>query len=162
MKLAAEALVINAEDRKKAMWQFLKNVEIFFFLLICSAQDIREKKISVKILVLFGALFLIESFALEEISWEMRAQNMLPGIMAFMAAFLTKEQIGYGDAACLAVLGIVVSADILWSAIMSGLLLLSVCSMVLLLRKKVKRKTTLPFIPFLTVGMLWQTIFKVL
>lgn len=83
---------------------------------------------------------------------------MLPGMLAFVLAFLTKEQIGYGDAACLAVLGNVVSLDILSDAIMGGLLLLSICSVVLLARRKVNRKATLPFIPFLTAGMLWRMI----
>lgn len=142
------------------MWQIVKSAGVFLFLFACSVQDIREKKLSVKMLVLFGVLFLALSFAFEEISWEKRAQNILPGMVAFVLAFLTREQIGYGDAACLAILGSVVSADILWGAIMNGLLFLSICSMVLLLRKRAERKTMLPFIPFLTVGMIWQMIYK--
>lgn len=140
------------------VWKFVRTTGIVLFLLLCSVQDIKEKKISVKMLVLSGGLFFTLSLLFDEISWERRMENMLPGMTALVTAFLTREQVGYGDAVCLAVLGSVFSADILWGAILSGLFLLSACSAVLLMRKKAGRNTTLPFIPFLTVGILWQMI----
>ncbi|MDE6950163.1 MAG: hypothetical protein K2P64_04510, partial [Lachnospiraceae bacterium] len=103
-----------------------------------------------------GILFLVLSFLFEEISWERRVENMLPAVTAFVLAFLTREKIGYGDAACLAVLGSVISGGILWGAIFGGLILFSLCSAVLLVQKKAAGDTTLPFIPFLTAGMLWR------
>lgn len=143
---------------KRMVWKLVRTAGIVLFLLLCSVQDIKEKKISVKMLVLSGGLFLALSLLFDEISWERRMENMLPGVIAFMTAFLTREQVGYGDAVCLVVLGSVVSADILWGAILGGLFLLSACSVVLLMRKKAGRNTTLPFIPFLTAGILWQMI----
>lgn len=140
------------------VWKLVRTAGIALFLLLCSVQDIKEKKISVKMLVLSGGLFLALSLLFDEISLERRMENMLPGVIAFMTAFLTREQVGYGDAVCLVVLGSVVSADILWGAILGGLFLLSACSVVLLMRKKAGRNTTLPFIPFLTAGILWQMI----
>lgn len=140
------------------MWEIIKAVEVFIFLLFCSFQDIKEKRISVKMLVLFGGLFLVSSLLWDEISIEERAYNLLPGMVAFLLAFLTKEQIGYGDAACLAVLGNVISGTILFGAVMGGLVSLSVCSMILLTGRKADRKTTLPFLPFLTIGIFWQMI----
>lgn len=140
------------------VWKLVKTAGIALFLLLCSVQDIKEKKISVKMLVLSGGLFLALSLLFDEISWERRMENMLPGVMALVTAFLTREQVGYGDAVCLVVLGSVVPADILWGAILGGLFLLSACSVLLLMRKKAGRSTTLPFIPFLTAGILWQMI----
>lgn len=140
------------------MWKNVKIIGIIIFLLICSIQDIKEKRISVKRLVLFGVLFLGMSLAFENRTLEERLYSMLPGMIAFALAFLTKEQVGYGDAACLAVLGSAVSSAVLLGAVMGGLFLISVCSMVLLAGKKADRKTTLPFLPFLTAGMLWQII----
>lgn len=140
------------------IWKIVKVTAVFIFLLLCSIQDIKEKRLSVKMLVLSGVLFLALSLLSDGISWGCRVGNMLPGMTAFVLAFLTKEQIGYGDAACLVVLGNVVSARILTGAIMGGLLLLSIFSVVLLVGKKVNRRTTLPFVPFLTAGMLWQMI----
>lgn len=138
------------------MWEIVRKTGVFLFLVLCSVQDIRERKISVKMLVLSGVLFLALSFLLDEIPWEKRMENILPGAAAFVLAFLTQEQIGYGDAACLAVLGGLVSADILWRAILSGLFLLSLSSLILLVCKMAGKETALPFIPFLTAGMIWQ------
>lgn len=138
------------------MWEIVKGTGVFLFLIFCSIQDIKEKKLSVKMLVVSGMLFLVLSFLFEKISWESRIENMLPASAAFALARLTGEKIGYGDAACLAVLGSVVSGSMLWGAILGGLLLLSLCSLILLVRKKAAGETALPFIPFLTAGMLWQ------
>ena len=133
---------------------------IIVFLVLCSIQDIREKRLSVKMLVVAGLLFLGMSLVFEEMPIEKRLHNILPGMITFLLAFLTKEQIGYGDAACLVVLGIMVSAGSLFGAVMIGLILLSICSMILLAGKKADRKTTLPFLPFLSAGMLWQIIWS--
>lgn len=138
------------------MWEMVKVVGVFFFLILCSLQDIKEKSLSVKMLILFGAAFFVMSLAFEGFSCERRLAALAPGMTAFVLAFLTRQQIGYGDAACLVVLGNIVSADVLVGAIAGGLLLVSACSIVLLVRKRADRRTTLPFVPFLTAGMLWQ------
>lgn len=138
--------------------KIIKIMGIMAFLILCSIQDIREKRLSVKMLVVSSLLFSGMSLIFEEIPIEKRLYNILPGMSAFLLAFLTKEQIGYGDAACLVVLGILVSAGCLSGAIMAGLILLSICSIILLAWKKANRKTTLPFLPFLSAGMLWQII----
>lgn len=148
----------DVDREEKMAWKLVRTTGIVLFLLLCSGQDIKEKRISLKMLILSGGLFFALSFLFDEISWERRIENMIPGVAAFATAFLTKEQVGYGDAVCLVVLGSMISADILWGAILNGLFLLSACSAVLLMRKKAGRKTTLPFIPFLTAGLLWQMI----
>lgn len=140
------------------MIRMIKITGIMIFLVLCSIQDIREKRLSVKMLVVSGVLFLGLSLVFEEIPARERLYNMLPGMTAFLLAFLTKEQIGYGDAAALAVLGNLVSAETLLGAVMGGLILLSVCGMILLAGKRADRKTTLPFLPFLSAGMLWQVV----
>lgn len=138
------------------MWKTVKTVGIVLFLLLCSMQDIKEKKLSVRMLVLSGVLFLVGSLVFDRIPWERRIVNLLPGMAALVLAFLTGEQVGYGDGVCLIVLGNVVSARSLSGAILAGLLLTDLCSVVLFVQKKVNRRTTLPFMPFLTAGMLCQ------
>lgn len=138
------------------MWKIVKAAGVVLFLLLCSVQDIKEKKLSVRMLVLSGILFLVLSLVFERISWERRIVNLMPGMAALALAFLTREQIGYGDAACLIVLGNVISARSLSGAILIGLLLTDLCSVVLFVQKKANRRTMLPFMPFLTAGMLCQ------
>lgn len=126
------------------------------FLALCSIQDIREKKLSLKLLIVSGILFFVMSFMFERMSARERVCNMLPGIFALVIAFLTREQIGYGDAACLIIMGNIVSGERLLGAVMGGIILFSIVGAVLMIRKKADRKTTMPFLPFLTAGMLWQ------
>lgn len=126
------------------------------FLALCSIQDIREKKLSLKLLIVSGILFFAMSFIFEKMSARERVCNMLPGIFALVIAFMTREQIGYGDAACLIIMGNIVSGERLLGAVMGGMILFSIVGAVLMIRKKADRKTTMPFLPFLTAGMLWQ------
>lgn len=140
------------------MWKIVKGTGIIVFLIVCSLQDIREKKLSIKTLILFGTLFLASSLLFDGLLYERRVLALMPGMATFVLAFLTKEQIGYGDAACLLVLGNVVSADALIGALAGGLFLISIYSIVRLARKKATWKTTLPFLPFLTAGMLGQIV----
>lgn len=141
------------------IWRVIKITEIIIFLIACSVQDIKEKKLSVKMLAGFGAAFLITSFLPENIPLQQRIYNLLPGMTALLLAFLTKEQIGYGDGICLIIVGNVIPCNVLAGAVMIGLILLCGCSLILLIGKKVKWKTTLPFLPFLTIGILMQIVF---
>ncbi len=138
------------------VWRIIKITEIVLFLAVCSVQDIKEKKLSVRMLVGFSILFFISSFFPENILLQQRACNMLPGAIALLIAFLTREQIGYGDGVCMLILGNIVSYGMLLSATMGGLILLCGCSAVLLVRKKAAWETTLPFLPFLMIGMVIQ------
>lgn len=149
------------EKGEGVVWKIVKIAGISIFLLVCSIQDIREKQISIRLLVSGGVLFWGISLLFEDISVGERIYNMLPGVIAFLLGLLTKEQIGYGDAACLVVLGSVVSADVLLGAVMGGLILLSICSVILLTGKKADRKTTLPFLPCLSAGMLVQFVLNI-
>lgn len=138
------------------VWRIIKIAEVVIFLAVCSVQDIKERKLSVKMLAGFSILFFLSSFFPENILLQQRACNMLPGAIALLIAFLTREQIGYGDGVCMLILGNIVSYGVLLGAIMGGLILLCCCSAVLLVRKKVAWKTTLPFLPFLMIGMVIQ------
>ncbi len=142
------------------IWEIVKLSGVFLFLLICSIQDLKEKQLSVKVLAGFGIIFLISSLIWENITPEQRIWNMLPGAAALFLAFLTKEQIGYGDGICLLIAGNLISCNVLLGAVMSGLILICICSVVLLIEKKADRKTTLPFLPFFMAGMVFQTVMK--
>lgn len=74
------------------------------------------------------------------------------GLIFFLIARLTKEQIGYGDAYILTGVGVAIGAEqMIWVLIYTFTSLFLV-SMVIVMRKKVNCKTTIAFIPFLFVG----------
>ncbi len=140
------------------MWEAAKVLTIIVFLGLCCIQDIREEKLSLKMLIASGILFFMLSFMFEDMTAKERIYNILPGIVASFLAFMTKEQIGYGDAVCLIILGSVVSGEKLLGAVTGGMILFSIIGIIRMIRKKADRKTTMPFLPFLTAGMLWQIV----
>lgn len=138
--------------------EIIKYAGVFLFLVICSIQDVKEKKISIKKLVIFGMIFLAMSFLWGNLSWQERGYNMLPGIMALLISFLTKEQLGYGDGICLLIMGCVLSGALLLGTVMISLILSSAFGLLLLIGKKAERKTRLPFLPFLAAGYVIQLV----
>lgn len=81
---------------------------------------------------------------------------VLPGLFLLILAWFTKESIGYGDGISVLLLGGMVGLrNCIWVLGIS-LLLLSLVGLVLLVIKRVDRKTKIPYLPFLLVaeGML--------
>lgn len=126
------------------------------FLFICAVTDIKKKKISVVVCVVFlvagltvDILYKMES--LEELGnmW----QSFLPGIILILLAVVTKEKIGKGDGLVMVVMGILLGIEKSLEIFMTALFLSAVVAIGLIITKKVKRNYEIPFVPFLAVGM---------
>ncbi len=87
---------------------------------------------------------------------------LLPGCVFLLLAFVTREQIGYGDGMILTIIGILYP---IWRVmVVTGiaLLIISVMSIVLLVLKKGNRYTRLPFVPFLFLGSLIENGLRIM
>ena len=80
--------------------------------------------------------------------------DAVPGIIIYIVAFLTKEKIGKGDALSLIFIGMAAGIERVLSALFVSLSITALLSGVLLILKKVKRDTKLPFLPFLSIGVI--------
>lgn len=124
------------------------------YLLLMSVWDIKERRVPMGLLVIgsivVGVYLGYELFA-GQISWLVPLLGSLPGVFLLIVARISKKA-GYAD-------GIV----LLWLAATGGyqaglfilgisLFLISVASIVLLVLRRVKKETRIPYIPFLTVG----------
>jgi len=86
----------------------------------------------------------------------------LPGCLLLLLAFVTREQIGYGDGMVLFIIGILYPV---WRVmIVAGIALLSISIMgiFLLVIKKGNRNTRLPFVPFLFWGSLIENGLRIM
>lgn len=133
-------------------------------LLTCmSIQDIRTKQIPVWILlVLAGCSIFIT--CMDQWRATSSLQNagqmiflrivlgILPGCAMLFAGKLTGGAIGSGDSYTVLALGIHMGIFSVLTCLMYGMCLSGICSMVLLLRGKYKKKDTIPFLPFLSAG----------
>lgn len=121
------------------MFQFVSYIWIFFFLCLLSVEDLLERQISMKWIGILGITGLIYVFKMEHMP------VFFPGIFLFLVSFFTREQIGYGDAFLVLVLGMWMNMGqlcyMLWTAAILSFVV-AVCF----------QKKELPFVPFLTIG----------
>ena len=73
------------------------------------------------------------------------AVALIPGIVLMAAAFLTGEQIGYGDAAVVTLMGLFVTADIVCSTMVMGLTIAGTISVILIASGRAGRKKQIAF-----------------
>ena len=119
-------------------------IQLIILLGIISIIDFSTKKIPVVALVVMGIVGIASSFYAKQ-SIISVAVALIPGIVLMAAAFLTGEQIGYGDAA-------VVTADIVCSTMVMGLTIAGIISVILIALGRAGRKKQIAFTPFLLLG----------
>lgn len=128
-----------------------------YVVLLClatlAAIDLRIRKIPV-LPVLFLGLFGV-SFRLctGGTFWELAA-GVMPGVFLLALAVCTRESVGIGDGLVLLALGGFIGVARAVAVLGMALLLAAALSLWLLLWKKAKRKTELPFLPCLCGGYL--------
>ena len=121
------------------------------FLGIISVVDAATKKIPVLMLIFMGITGIYHVVS-QEMSLETLAISIIPGIVILIAAVLSRQQIGYGDAIVIILMGLFVSADIICSSLVMALMLAGVVSVVMVAIKKADRKKQIAFTPFLLIG----------
>lgn len=77
---------------------------------------------------------------------------LLPGIGAVLLAYVTHEQIGYGDGVFLLCIGGCLGKERTMMIVMAALSGICVVSILLLICKKVGKNSRIPFVPFLALG----------
>lgn len=131
---------------------------LYIYLIICTATDIKTKKISLKICLIFLLLgFLINIFLLKT-TVSILLYNLIPGICLLFFSILTKGSIGCGDALILIIMSFYMRFPSILIILFLSLLSASAFSIILII-KKYSRKYSLPFAPFITFG---YTIFLLL
>lgn len=126
-------------------------IQLIILLGIISIIDFSTKKIPVVVLIVMGIVGIISSIY-EQQSIMSVAVALIPGIVLMAAAFLTREQIGYGDAAVVTLMGLFVTVDIVCSTMVMGLTIAGIISVILIASGRVGRKMQIAFTPFLLLG----------
>jgi len=133
------------------MWQWIMMAAV---LIPCAVKDIRTKKINGYICLLgILAALSIREIALREDSFKLLL-DLVPGIGMYLIAFFSKERIGKGDALSLMFIGAVSGSETAMLSLFVSLTIAAVLSGILLMLKKVGKDTKLPFLPFLSIGVI--------
>lgn len=123
------------------------------FMAICAATDIRKKEIPIIIITLFGSFAFLYAVIWGGKGWGEILCSLAPGLFLLLLAFCTKESIGYGDGLAAVIVGVLIGWKECVTVIISGFLLSSVFVLILLVCRKVRGKSRIPFLPFLAIGM---------
>lgn len=120
------------------------------FLAELSAEDVREKKVSVYKVLVFTILALIYRAFTNQLFWMEMIINLVPGGMMILLAILTKEGIGYGDGMTVMVLGLWTNVWFTTGVLCVAILLSGIFGSICLI---VTKREVIPFVPFLLVGL---------
>lgn len=132
-------------------------IEILLFLLlaVCAVCDGMKKEIPLAVVWIGIALALILRVCdvLENQTWEAAALSLLPGTAFWALALLTGQKVGYGDGWMLVMVGLFTGLGRCFMIMLIGLMLESAVALALLAAGKISMDKTLPFAPFLLLGM---------
>ena len=134
--------------------QLVQNAVSLFGVTVFSIEDILYMGIRKWMAYAFMASGLLMSLILR--SPMETALSALPGLILLILGLVTKEKIGYGDAATAIGLGLWAGSKAAVWCVLFGLGLSSVVSIIYMAYIKIKGlsgKKTIPFIPFLLFGL---------
>ena len=126
------------------------------WLLVSSVMDIRTRRLPVWLLVL-GSGLSAAAVLYQKSGYFDILRGVMPGLSLLAIAFATKKA-GYGDGIVLSCLGMVLGGEKVLLLFGLSSFLLALCSLVLLVFRKVGRNTGMPFLPFLTAA--WIVVLK--
>lgn len=130
-----------------------------FYLLVVSlvwiaGQDARTHRISDRSVLTFGILAAVERLLCPELPWQAVCFGFFAvSVPLLFLAVWKRGAVGGGDVKLMAAGGILFGANGIWQAFCMGILLAGVWTVVMILCKKVNRKTRIPLGPFLCAGM---------
>lgn len=140
----------------------LINSLVGILLIIASISDMKKRRISHRVLLIFGAL-IIPVFFINGYTEDMQALlrgliGLLPGVLFLLLGKLTRESVGYGDGYMICIIGMYLGLKKTVVLVFIALFLISISSILLLLLRKVNRKSELPFVPALLAAFFMQNM----
>lgn len=127
-------------------------------LITTAIQDIRYKRINTWIIISGFVIIVICMPFSVSINLMERSLGLLTGLSLMGISKATGGKIGMGDGMLLCVSGVGLGFWANLELFAIGLFLAAVVSIILLIIKRVNRKYSIPFVPFLLMGYIIQTL----
>ena len=142
--------VCKSERMSKKM-EIYETIILLTGLIVASLLDIWKKQISVTITVLMG----LSEIVIKIVNHNIQVSSMLsliPGILCLVYAWLSHEQIGYGDGLLLLAVGCYLDLSDMIGLCTLALSITGIYALIMLLIMKKDKKYEIPFAPFLLTG----------
>lgn len=136
---------------------------IILFLCTAAIFDVKKRGIPTTCLFVWGVVetiyFISMSILERDVSFCIRGViGLIPGVVCILISYISKEQIGYGDGCVILLIGFLAGYEMAIICFASALFLLSIVAAILLVIKKVTKKTRVAFVPFLFIGYIYSII----
>lgn len=131
------------------MEKYILNAMICGYLLFQSYRDIRTRKITVCSVSLFGVAELLFLKYSGQLQIPVAMAGVAVALAILLFARLSGQMIGYGDGAVMLNIGIAAGGRQTVLLFANALFLIAVLALFLLAFKKIRRNSSIPFIPFL-------------
>lgn len=133
---------------------WIHSVSVFIVLLIYAYIDLRKKELSIRVLLIGASILGIVTILYGDVSLVYSLLGCLLGAVFIGISKWTKEALGMADAYVIMMLGVSIGIYEVALVLFYSMFLAAVVSILLLSIKKIKRKGTLPYIPFLLLSYL--------
>lgn len=132
------------------------NIKMMLSMLlgICCIYDIKQKEIPLIPIVAAGISGGLYLMIREEPLFYLGGG--LIGVICLLFAKVTKESFGYGDGFLFLALGLWMGMKYTIVLLFGGLLLSAIFAVFILLLKKGNKKTTIPFVPFVSIFWIYR------
>ena len=148
---------------------FLKaflNAEVALRLQVLGLIDLKEKSIPNELIItgiVFWAMLTLVEIFIAHTSWQQLLLFSLTGAgvcggVLFVIALIVKSALGMGDVKMFFVIGLLYGLSNTYSILLFSVLVMAIVSIVLLIMKKVTRKTAIPMAPFVAFGFLLNVL----
>ena len=128
------------------------------YLLLMSIIDIKQRSIS-RLSILLGLAICVGLFThAQELTWVDLCGGVIFGIFFLGLSKITRERIGYGDSLLILLLGIGLGYRQQMIVVFMAFFISALFSFIMIWRKKLKKHSAIPFIPFIGVAYLISLI----
>lgn len=130
----------------------MKDVFVLILLILCSVSDLRRRGVYTWILVAMSMLLLLFCVLHHQREISSIAGGVLVGGLFLLTSRWSKEAIGYADSWLILLLGGYLGMGRVLMLVTVAFFLAGIASLVGYISRRVKKSSTIPFIPFLTVA----------
>ena len=135
-------------------------VTLVIAYIMFSVVDFRTKAVPNEMLLGMGVtqfLYMIRNSDLQQFLWDLAA-GVVVYLFCMLLTVISKEGFGLGDAKLLGLTAVFTGGAYVLQIAFWGLICAFICSIFILAYHKGNRKTELPFVPFLTCGMILHIV----
>jgi len=127
-------------------------------LIICSYTDIKSQKIYKSVIAVHLVLALIGHLVIRDLTAVSILLGIVPGLGCILLSAVSKESMGYGDAFLIFSCGFSLGTDRVLAMLFTSFFCVGIWALWLVCFRHGKKKTAIPFVPFLLMGAVIQGV----